>query len=285
MKAADECNDAWGITVIIRTHDRSLWMLRRALDSVLAQSIPPIEVIVSNDSCREVSLDRYPRLFEKRGTNLRQIIRPLASAPNRSAALNRGIRASCGSLVAFLDDDDTWTSAFLSALTGALRSSGGSGCAAAVCRTVSVYERVDDDSAKELGRELFNPDLSAVGLSELLERNRFTLNAVLWRRSVFEEIGDFREDLSVLEDWEFNVRAARRFKFAVCAEACANYHQRSLSDGMPNSRPSDHDRVARALRREWHREGLVKKDRLVRVIRWVLLRKARFGHRVRWFFR
>ena len=89
------------VSVIIPTFNRAT-MVVEAVDSVLAQSYQPLEIIVVDDGSTDdtaVRLSGY-------GERIKVIRRPL----NRgvSAARNCGIRQSCGHYLALLDSDDLW---------------------------------------------------------------------------------------------------------------------------------------------------------------------------------
>jgi glycosyltransferase involved in cell wall biosynthesis len=75
--------------------------LRRAIDSVLAQSYRPIECIVVDDG----STDHTAEIARSFGNRVRCIAQPNAGA---SAARNTGIQAAQGEYIAFLDADDYW---------------------------------------------------------------------------------------------------------------------------------------------------------------------------------
>jgi len=94
------------ISVVIPLYNKEKYV-RRAVDSVLAQSFRNFELIVVNDG----STDNSPAI-------VRQYSDPrirLIDQENRgvSAARNRGIRDAQGELIAFLDADDEWKSTFL----------------------------------------------------------------------------------------------------------------------------------------------------------------------------
>jgi glycosyltransferase involved in cell wall biosynthesis len=75
--------------------------LREALDSILAQSYRPIEIIVVDDG----STDGTPRIL----AGMRSSIRVLQQDDRGpSAARNLGWRSACGDFVAYLDYDDLW---------------------------------------------------------------------------------------------------------------------------------------------------------------------------------
>ena len=88
------------VSVIIPTYNRA-WVLKEAIDSVLAQEFKDFELIVvddgSTDNTGEI-LDSYEQ----------DILVVRQSNKGVSAARNRGIIEAAGRLVAFLDSDDLW---------------------------------------------------------------------------------------------------------------------------------------------------------------------------------
>lgn len=75
--------------------------LREALDSILAQTYRPIEIVVADDG----STDETAAIAASYGEAVRYIHQPNAGAP---AARNLGLRHATGELIAFLDADDLW---------------------------------------------------------------------------------------------------------------------------------------------------------------------------------
>jgi glycosyltransferase involved in cell wall biosynthesis len=75
--------------------------LREALDSILAQTYRPTEIIVADDG----STDTTPAVATCYGDRIRYVKQDNAGAPT---ARNRGLRLARGEFVAFLDSDDLW---------------------------------------------------------------------------------------------------------------------------------------------------------------------------------
>jgi glycosyltransferase involved in cell wall biosynthesis len=75
--------------------------LREALDSILAQTYGPIEIIVADDG----STDETAALVADYGDQMRYLFQPNAGT---AAACNLGITAAQGDFVAFLAADDLW---------------------------------------------------------------------------------------------------------------------------------------------------------------------------------
>jgi hypothetical protein len=94
------------VTVVIPLYNKETYV-RRAVDSVLAQTFTDFEVIVVNDG----STDNGPALVRQYNDPRVRLI----DQENRgvSAARNRGIAEAGGELIAFLDADDEWRPAYL----------------------------------------------------------------------------------------------------------------------------------------------------------------------------
>lgn len=84
--------------------------LRRALDSVLEQSEPPCEVIVSDDGSGPSELEALKSIVESGQSGTGVPVRVIHSTSNRgpASARNAGWDRATGSWVAFLDADDSW---------------------------------------------------------------------------------------------------------------------------------------------------------------------------------
>lgn len=91
------------VSVIIPVYQVELY-LERAVDSVLAQTLPEIEILLVDDGSEDSSpaiCDRYARDYPDRVTVIHQENQGLGMARNA------GIAAASGEFVAFLDSDDT----------------------------------------------------------------------------------------------------------------------------------------------------------------------------------
>ncbi|MCL6285637.1 glycosyltransferase [Ruegeria sp. 2012CJ41-6] len=153
----------------------------------------------------------------------------------KSRALNAALAQARGDLIWICDDDDIVLPHAAETLTGLLRAHPSAGLAG------GGYKRFSDDPAggkRILAGPGYWPDLSEGSmLRHLLEDIFLFQNATLVRRSCYDAVGPFRENLPRSIDYDMIVRLAARFPVAVTEEAL--FHQRK-HDGARGSVASRH---------------------------------------------
>src|SRR5579863_3286015 len=90
------------VTVLIPAYNAAA-TIERAVDSVLAQTFDDYEIIVVDDGSR----DATSAIVANYGNDKIRLFR-LPQNRGESGAMNEGIAAARGELVAFLDADDEW---------------------------------------------------------------------------------------------------------------------------------------------------------------------------------
>jgi glycosyltransferase involved in cell wall biosynthesis len=88
------------VSVVIPVRDGAAY-LSEAIDSVFAQTHAPDEVVVVDDG----SVDATPEVIARYGSRVTAIAQPRLG---NASASNRGVEASSGEFIAFLDADDLW---------------------------------------------------------------------------------------------------------------------------------------------------------------------------------
>lgn len=183
------------ISVIIPCYNQAHF-LPQALDSVLAQTYPHVEVIIVDDgSPDDVAAAAAPYLTDPRIH--------LVGQPNSgvSAARNRGVAESSGAYVQFLDADDWLHSEKLARQVSVLEAD--HSLSFTYCDFIPVVngeEILDGWQASHVpGTD--EPDL----FDTLWISNRMTLASVLLRRQAFECAGGFASS-SLTEDYELWLR-------------------------------------------------------------------------------
>jgi glycosyltransferase involved in cell wall biosynthesis len=199
-----------GVSVVIPTHNRAA-CIRQAIDTALAQTSPPLEVIVVDDG----STDETPRILAEYGGRIRVIRQPNAGV---SVARNAGIAAAAGDLIALLDSDDSWWPTKLERQVARLAADPGVGLVH--CGS----EQVDNE-----GRRL---SVSLDGMEGWVAERLLRLDpeviaapgsCVLVPKRVVEEIGGFDARLPPSEDWDFCYRIATRYPVSYVREVLVRY--------------------------------------------------------------
>jgi glycosyltransferase involved in cell wall biosynthesis len=183
------------VSVIIPTYNRD-WIVKEAIESVLAQDFSDYELIVVDDG----SDDRTPEIlaaYEDPITVIRQSNRGV------SAARNRGIAAATGRLIAFLDSDDLWLPQKLSAQVNFFAENPN----AVICQTEEHWVR---------NGVRVNPKKRHLKFSGMIFERSLALclvspSAVMITKALFDAVGVFDEDLPACEDYDLWLRISCRY--------------------------------------------------------------------------
>lgn len=221
------------VTIVIRTKDRTP-LLRRALDDILAQTMPEWEAIVVNDGGRAEPVDTLIGEREAALNGRLDVIHVDGGTGSMEAAANLGAQRGRGEFVVVHDDDDTWAPGFLQTMTAALDAD--ADAVAAVARTEIVFEHLKADHASPFGHTPFVPPGEIVTMYDLLKTNRVVPISLLVRRHVYGEIGWYDPALKAVGDWEFNLRLVRHGRIIfVGDEPLAFWHQRPHAKGSTSN--------------------------------------------------
>jgi glycosyltransferase involved in cell wall biosynthesis len=169
------------ITVLIPVHNGERY-LAEAIESALSQRPQPCEVIVIDDGSSDASLEVASRFSPS--------VRCLShSNGGVSRARNSGVATSDGNYLAFLDADDVWTPGALGALVARLIGDP---------ELDLVFGRVREFVTSEPQQDRRGGLTARPGLLQ-----GFLPGSMLIRRSAFEAVGGFREDVRSGEflDW------------------------------------------------------------------------------------
>ena len=169
--------------------------LGEAIGSALAQTLPPLEVLVVDDG----STDGSRAVAEGFGGRVRVFSGPNAGP---SAARNRGVREARGGWVAFLDADDRFEPGYLEAAEAHLASHPGVGL---LCSGVRILEE-GRKTSHVIRKRSPGPAYSTAGL---LESDIGTICTPLVRRDLFLASGGFDESFRANEDGHLWLRLSR----------------------------------------------------------------------------
>jgi glycosyltransferase involved in cell wall biosynthesis len=190
--------------------------VRRALDSVLAQTHQDFWIYAVNDGCTDSTM-QVLETYAPRCVSISQ------AHAGPAAARNRAIRDSASPFIAFIDADDEWLPEKLERQISLLRRNNSLGM---VCSHCLISE-----SGNEENRHILPNNSPRTGrLFQHLVRNCFVFTpTVIVRRQCLEEIGLFNEALPVSEDFNLWLRIAARWEIAIVPEVLAIVKKRSGS--------------------------------------------------------
>ncbi len=184
------------ISIIIPTRNRRELLLR-AIDSVLTQTFPDIEVIVVDDASDDGTQSAVLDIADERLRYLR-----LPERVGACAARNRGVDMARGAFIAFQDSDDVFHPDKLEKQLAHLEATGAD-------VTVCAMQRIGPEGEGEL----FPPEATDRSLSyaTLLLENLCSTQCILGKAEVFRAV-PFDESLPRLQDWDLMLRITRQYR-------------------------------------------------------------------------
>lgn len=200
------------ITAVITTHKRAPEFVQRALDSVLAQTYPHMEIIVVDDSPADFEQrDQIKQLVEAKGAQY--IAHDVCKGA--CAARNTGLAVAGGEYIAFLDDDDEWLPEKIEKQVAKFTDNVALVyCGSKVCYS-STNTTVESVTAYRRGSVY----------AELLKTNFIGATSFpLLRRSSLMEIGGFDIMMQSAQDYDVWLRLAQRYEVDYVSEALAVYY-------------------------------------------------------------
>ena len=221
----DPRREAVPISVVIPTYNRAP-LIGRAIESVLSQRLPPLEVIVVDDG----SQDDTRREVETFRTRVRYISQENAGA---AAARNRGMQSARHKWVAPLDSDDVWFDTHLERMAEVIRSTGGS-ARFYFADTIAPKEKGGGSWWDLCGFSISADYVLAASAAEwVLKRPQpMMVQSTVFDREAFLSAGGFFEALRIGEDTHLFL------KLGLNGSACAvaGYATRMTSDDVPENR-------------------------------------------------
>jgi glycosyltransferase involved in cell wall biosynthesis len=182
------------VSAIVPTCDRPI-LLARALRSIAAQEVPPMDVVIVDDGSAPDS--RLEEIAESCGLRDAVVVRN-RRAKGASGARNTGAALARGEFLAFLDDDDEWAPTYLKTAVARVEARG----LDLVCADlVYSYEPGDERPGKPAPDRL-EPDLFLVRNPGLVGSN------FVVRASLYERVGGFDESLLTMNDVDFGLRVS-----------------------------------------------------------------------------
>ncbi len=216
------------ISVIIPVHNGEKF-LGESVESVLAQSAPPGQIVIVDDG----SIDGSAAVAARFGTAVRCVHQDHRGP---SAARNHGLAATTGSLVAFLDADDIWPSGWLATARATLEPG--------MDLALGLVKCLRPD-----GLNAYHPVDPAF--------HSFNIGGALFRRSAFDRVGRFDETLRLGEDIDWFLRAREKnLPIQLINEVALHY--RRHEDSMTRDKSAGNAGLMAALKNSLDRRRLME---------------------------
>lgn len=191
------------VSVVITTYERanleSLFLIKRALDSVLSQTYLNFEIILVIDGLS----DQIYSFVKKYSIEKKKKIKILYSVKKSGAGTTRniGIQNSLGSWIAFLDDDDEWLNKKLEHQLRNLDSTKGA---------IFSFSSILEDNLVRPTKVYKKGSFSNYLFSNSFSRNSgfIQTSSIIINRKLAEKVS-FTNGLKKHQDWDFELKVDR----------------------------------------------------------------------------
>ncbi len=203
------------ISVIIPTYNRKNIILR-AIDSVLAQTEKPYEILICDDGSTDGTEALVRQIKDKRIKWIRGKHTGLPAVPR-----NKGIRESKGEWIAFLDSDDWWFPTKLEKQLVLAQQNG----LLAVSSNAFVMRKWNNTA------EMLQFKKKVITFQDLIDTNYIICSSAVIHRSLLQTCDGFPEDpsLKAIEDYALWLRVAVKTSFGYIREPLLYYNYDNTS--------------------------------------------------------
>lgn len=184
------------ISVVIPTYNRKKY-IERAIDSVISQSYKPFEIIVIDDGSTDGTYELIKQSYSSSLISLKK-----QKNKGVSAARNKGVKLANGDWIAFLDSDDEWFENKLELQVREIKKS-----KTFICHTNEIWIR----NGIRVNQMKKHQKYGGYIFDKCLDFCRMSPSSIMIHRQVFEDIGNFDEDLLVCEDYDLWIRVTSKF--------------------------------------------------------------------------
>lgn len=178
------------VSVVVPTYNRANFV-RGAIASVLQQDYPDVEIVVVDDGSR----DGTAAVVSGLGPDIQYLWQENRGV---SAARNRGVAASTGDLIAFLDSDDLWLPHKVSAQVAYFQTH----TDAQACHTDEMWIR----RGVRVNERRIHRKQGGWQFLASLPRCLISPSAIMVRRTLWDRLGGFDESLPACEDYDLWLR-------------------------------------------------------------------------------
>ncbi|HVP86291.1 MAG TPA: glycosyltransferase, partial [Rhizomicrobium sp.] len=206
------------VSVVIPAYNSSA-TLARALDSVLAQTVQPREIVVVDDCSKDDTI----KLAQSYADNGVRVV-ALNKQSGAAGARNAGIYAAKGEFIAFLDSDDEWLPTKLEKQMAAMETD--KNLSLVSCASNLILPNGTDCGDVYGGRR---PTVGPLAWKALLVSNYIATPTVVARRDHLVSLGGFDRNLKIGEDQDMWIRLALVGNVGFIFESLVRVHERENS--------------------------------------------------------
>lgn len=208
--------------------------IKRAVDSVLSQTIQDFEIIVVDDG----STDKSVKIVRSIADNRIRLI----TQENKgvSSARNRGIGEAKADLIAFLDADDEWQNNFLKEILELKNKYPEAGAYATAYNMYLPDGKIRIAKYKAIPPAPWNGLLPSYFLAAASGEHPISSSSICIRKEVFLDIGGFKPGAWWGEDDDMWGRIALKYPIAFSWQVGAIYHHETVNRACEKREKLEH---------------------------------------------
>ncbi len=210
------------VSIIVRTKDRTK-LLKRALQSIFAQTHRPIEVVLVNDGGCDLDIDEIKAILGDVSLNYIKLEKNMG----RAHAGNVGIENARGEYIGFLDDDDELLPEHLSCLIPVIQTNSYKIAYSDALFVYKEYNQKNEQYEVIKKEPSFSEDFD---YDLLIFENYIPLMCLLFDKGVFLDFNRFDNTFELYEDWDLLIRLGERYPFYHLKKITAYYNQWSIEE-------------------------------------------------------
>jgi len=206
------------VSVIVRTCCQRIGYLKEAIESIKNQTYDNIELIIVEDGTEDAK-EFVATIESENIKNISYIPMPKAG---RCVGGNVGLKNATGKYIVFLDDDDLFFADHVEVLVDALEKDTSLGA----CYTSAFQVSTDVKSKNPLVyKEMSHDVIYRQPFSRCLMwyNNYIPIQAIMFKKELYDRYGGFDESLDNLEDWNLWTRYSMENDFRYIEKTTSLY--------------------------------------------------------------
>ncbi|VAW48327.1 hypothetical protein MNBD_GAMMA03-2074 [hydrothermal vent metagenome] len=230
------------ISIVLPTHNGAQY-LKQSIESCLKQTYPNIELVIVNDGSTDTTVEIINSFNDAR-------IKYISLPTNKGivAALNKGFSETTGEFLSWTSDDNCYTVNAFEVMLKTLENEEN------IDFVYANYHMIDVNGKVLKSGHVENP--------QGLDRDNYVGGCFLYRRKVYEIIGDFNAEAFLVEDYEYWLRVRAQFCMKKLDDFLYYYrmHGSSLTTAHGLEKIQDQvERIRAAYISPWKQDFLIGK--------------------------